>query len=180
MKVKIAIIIVGIFSIQFISSCCRGVKYYDFTKMDVQLSSDIIKQAENLTIGLFATDLKYISSNFSDFGFASSLAFDCDYGWGGMKYPFEKFEITSSSDFNNENSANDNLAHLFQIKKYLGNGEIEFVHISEIKLDDLRGDYFELMLSERPTIELTHNLQLKLTKSNHEEIVIETQDITWQ
>lgn len=180
MKVKISIIIVGILLFQFISSCCRSVKYYDFTKMDVQLSSNIIKQDENLTIKLIAIDLEYLSLNLSDFGFASSFALSCDDGWGGMKYPFEKIEITSSSDFNNESSANENLAPLFQIRKFLGNGEFEFVNISEIKLEEFRGDYIELMLSERPTNVLTHNFQLKLTKSNQEEIVLKTQDITWQ
>ncbi len=88
MKVKISIIIVGIFLFQFISSCCRNVKYYDFTKMDVQLSSNIIKQDENLTIKLIAIDLEYLSLNLSDFGFASSFALSCDDGWGGNEISF--------------------------------------------------------------------------------------------
>lgn len=180
MKTKVTFIIVIIFFLQFISSCCRGVKYFDFTEMDSQLSGTIVKQGENLTIALSASDLKYVSFNYADFGFASSLAFDCDDGWGGMKYSFDKIEITSSADFNSEFLANENLNSLFLIKKFMGNDGFELSKINEVELTEFSSNYLELVLNERPTVDMGHQFNIKLTKSNEGEIIVGTEEVTWE
>lgn len=180
MKIKVLILIFGIFTIQFIASCCRSVQYYDFTEMTYELSNTIINQDEELSIELFAADVEYISSNLSDLGFSNALAFDCDDGWGGMKYPFEEIEITSSSNFNNDFSSNENLISLFQIRKFLGNGEFEFVSIEEINLEEIQTINVELLLTEKPTIDESHVFTIKMVKSNEEEIIIEIEEISWQ
>lgn len=180
MTTKKSLVLIGYFVIQFISSCCNGVKYYDFTQMDVQLSGNTVEPDQDLTIQLFATDLKYLALQLPDLGFASSLALNCDDGWGGMKYPFESIEITSAANFNDEYPAAQNLAPLFQIMKFLGDGKFEMVPLAEADLAAFRGDDVTLIISERPTAVFTHQLQLKLRKSNQETITVTTTDITWQ
>lgn len=180
MKTKASIVIIGIFLIQFTVSCCKSVKYYDFTEMTYELSNTIIEQGEDLDIELSATDVEFLSSNLNNFGFSNALAFDCDDGWGGMKYPFEKIEITSKTDFNNEFFANDNLSSLFLIRVFLGDGEFGFKPIGDIELEEIQTTDLGFLLSERPTINKKHSFTIKLTKSNGEEIAVEIVEITWQ
>jgi len=180
MKAKVATIILGIFFLQLISSCCKHVKYFDFSEMTVQLSNNIIEQNDTLTIELSATDLEYLSDNFSDFSFNAALALSCDDGWGGMKYPFQNIQITSDVDFKEGFLADENLASLFQVRKFLGNGEFEFMKIEESNLKDISYGDVRLWLLEKPTIALNHQFKIKLTKSNEEEITVETEEIIWQ
>lgn len=180
MRTKVSIILIGIFLIHLIASCCKSVKYYDFTEMTYKLSNTIIEQDDELSIELFATDVEYISSTLNEFGFSSSSAFSCDDGWGGMKYPFEKIEITSDAHFNDEFSANENLSSLFLIRNFLGNGEFEFKTIEEMDLEKIQTINVEFLLKEKPTIEDKHIFTIKMTKSNSEEIIVEIEQITWQ
>ena len=69
MTTKKSLVLIGYFAIQFISSCCNGVKYYDFTQMDVQLSGNTVEPDQDLTIQLFATDIKYLALQLPDLGF---------------------------------------------------------------------------------------------------------------
>jgi len=180
MKTKASIILIGIFLVQFISSCCKSVKFYDFKEMTYELSDAIIEQDGELSIELFAIDLEYISSNLKELGFSSALAFDCDDGWGGMKYPFEKIELTSNANFNDEFSANENLSSLFLIRSFLGNGEFEFKTIEETDLEEIPAENIEFLLKEKPTIDDKHIFTIKMTKSNSEEIILEIEEVTWQ
>lgn len=180
MRLKTSIILIGIFLIQFIASCCKNVKYYDFTAMTYELSNTIIEQAEELSIELFATDVEYLSSTLNELGFSSTLAFNCDDGWGGMKHPLEKIEITSNANFNNEFSANDNLSSLFLISNFLGNGEFEFKPIEATNLEEIQTLNLEFLLKEKPTMADKHTFTIKMTKTNSEKIVVEIEEITWQ
>ena len=100
MKTKGLAILIGIFLIQFISSCCKNVKYYDFSEMTYEVSNTIIEQDDILSIELLAIDLEFVASNLNKFAFSNVIAFDCDDGWGGMKHPIERIEIRSNTDFN--------------------------------------------------------------------------------
>ncbi|HLO52902.1 MAG TPA: hypothetical protein VK169_01365 [Saprospiraceae bacterium] len=179
MKVKVIIILIGIFTIQFISSCCKGFEYYDFTTMDVVFLSDTVGQDSSFEIELSASDLFYLSMSVSDLGFAHTLAFSCDEGREGMKHPFENIEITSNNVFNNEYSANENLFQLFEIEEFKGMGEFEYKKLSDVKLEKLQGEFMRLRLKQRPTGSQIHNFTFKFTKSNKEEIIVETGEITW-
>lgn len=179
MKSKISITIAAIFLTQFISSCCKEVKYYDFTQMTIQLSSNTLQPNERLAINLVATDVEYLSSNFMELGFGTALAFDCDDGWGGMKYPFQKIEITSSADFNADHLAGEDLLDLFLIRRFVGNGEFEFVNSNDLDLQKLAGQDIELALDEAPEMASTHTFKISLTKSNGEVIIVETGAINW-
>ena len=96
-----------------------------------------------------------------------------------MKYPFEKIEITSSANFNDEFSVNENLSSLFLIRNFLGNGEFEFKTIEETNLEEIPADNLEFLLREKPTIDDKHIFTIKLTKSNSVEIILEIEEVTW-
>ena len=179
MKVKVIIILIGIFTIQFISSCCKGFEYYDFTTMDAVLLTDTVGQDSSFEIELSAKDLFYLSTDFLDLGFVSTLATSCNKGYNGMKFPFEKIEITSNADFNDEYKVNSNLFELFEIKQYKTLGQVEYVKLSDVILEEIFGDFIELRLSQRPMASLKYNFTFKFTKSNKEEIIVETGEITW-
>lgn len=179
MKIKVIIILIGIFTIQFISSCCDALPFFDFTKMDVRLSSPDIDQDTTLDIVFEAKDIQLLSNNLSNLGFTSTLALSCVDGEFGMKFPFEKIEITSNADFNDEYKVNSNLFELFEIKQYKTLGLVEYVKLSDVILEEIYGDFIELRLSQRPMASLKHNFTFKFTKSNKEEIIVETGEITW-
>ena len=132
MKAKVIIILIGIFTIQFISSCCKGFEYYDFTTMDAVLLTDTVGQDSSFEIVLSAKDLFYLSTDFLDLGFVSTLATSCNKGYNGMKFPFEKIEITSNDNFNDQYSANENLFQLFEIEEFKGMGEFEYKKFSDV------------------------------------------------
>ena len=178
MKTKGLAILIGIFLIQFISSCCKNVKYYDFSEMTYEVSNTIIEQDDILSIELLAIDLEFVASNLNKFAFSNVIAFDCDDGWGGMKHPIERIEIRSNTDFNDEFSSNKNLIDLFQIRKFIGNGEFELQPLSE--QEEIQSDNLVLELHERPTISMAHSFSIKLIKSNTQEINIEIEEIIWQ
>jgi len=183
MKIKLLIIVLGVFFIQFISSCCReNLRFYDYTKMTAQLSDNFIASNESLTLRLIPSDLEYLSYNSINLGFTSAFAVSCEYGFDGMKFPFNKLEITSSSDFDDQHFADDDLASLFLWRKISEVGELELVEISNIRNEVFPGEFeaIEFVLNKRPTLDLKHKFKIKLTKSNGEEINIETEEVEWR
>lgn len=180
MKWKSIIILWIIFTIQFIISCCSQVKYFDFDEISVEVSNTTIEQGEELNLKIGAVDLKYISFNHTDFGFSNALAFDCDDGWGGMKYPLKEIRITSDSNFNDEHLADELLNDLFQVEIYKGNNETGFVPLSDVEIDNVYAAYIELLLTEKPTLSNTHKFKITLTKSNDEELIADSEAVIWQ
>ena len=173
---KVFQFLIAIFLFQFILSCCKEVKYFDFDKMTINLSTSQLAVKDTLIVQISPTSLRFMSSHLSDFGFNSVLAFDCDNGWCGMKFPFEKIEITSDKDFNNTHLSNTLLNDLFKMSLYKGQNKFD---LSPIVLSEIKGGELMLVLSERPTIEKKQSFKIKLTKSNKEEIVVETSEISW-
>ncbi len=177
MKLKIGIVIVIFFALQFVYSCCKGVKYYDFSEMLVMLSSTEITAQDSLTIDIFPVNIEFMGFNFKEIGFNSALAFDCDDGWGGMKFPFEKIEITSSEDFNDNHLKGELLNDLFEISLFIGNGKFELVPLtSQSKINE--GD-IKLILPERPHNMQEHTFTIKLIKSNSDTIEVQTDKVSW-
>ncbi len=126
---------------------------------------------------LFADDMQYMSI-LRDFGFSKTLAFDCDKGWGGMKYNIVEVSITSSSDFDNTHLANEPLEDLFEYEVFMGDGQFEYRSLND--LNDYSSDHLTLKLVPRPTMELSHVFNVKVTKSNGEVMEVVTNEITWQ
>jgi len=182
MKKKIVLLVFGIFILQFITSCCRDSKYYDYSEMVYELSGNTIQEDEDLTIRLEAFEVEYLASNLSEFGFSNATALSCDLGWGGMKYPLQNIEITSTSRFNDAFGPNEDLKTLFTMKKFIRgtNNDSEFVPIKDINFAENPNRWFEFLLTERPTNEQNHNFTIKLTKTNEEIVTVVIEEITWE
>lgn len=181
MRTKALALILGMFIFQFIVSCCRDSKYFDFTEMSYELSSTNLGPGEDLKIVLDASDLEFLASHhLADFGFPQTLATSCDQGWGGMKHPFESMEITSTSNFNADYAANENLLSLFKTPKYHPTGNVEYVSIEEPNLEAIQQYNLELLLTEQPTIDNTHAFTITFTKSNGDQVIVDIEEISWQ
>ncbi|MEM7659351.1 MAG: hypothetical protein AAF399_24740, partial [Bacteroidota bacterium] len=89
-------------------------------------------------------------------------------------------EITSSAPFNAEFAANENLASLFQIETFLGQGETAVFPLIEVLEEPLSVDHFFLYLNERPTEFQNHVFQFRLTRSNGAMISVSTEEILWE
>ena len=180
MKIRVFKILITIFLFQFIASCCNNVKFYDFDKMVTRLSSTNIALKDTLSVNISPVEIKFISLNLQNIGFSSALAFDCDDGWGGMKFPFEKIEISSNKDFDSNHLSNQLLNDLFKMKKYKGYDKAgDNFELVPINLSDVNFGEINLVLSGRPKIVKKHIFKIRLVKSNKEEIVIETNEIEW-
>lgn len=180
MKFKTSIALIGLFALQLISSCCRSVKYYDFSGMTVQVSSPTLAPTDTLRITLSAVDIQYMAYNLPKLGFDEANALSCDDGWGGMKYPFNAFEITSTAHFNEAYPANEDLSALFQIRRFIGNGQFDLIPLQDANFSEIRTLDMELILPISPTLDKSHRFTIKMVKSNQEEIVVETDVVSWQ
>ena len=56
---------------------------------------------------------------------------------------------------------------------------VEYVKLSDVILEEIFGEFMRLRLSQRPSGSQIHNFTFKFTKSNKEEIIVETGEITW-
>ncbi|MEN8249384.1 MAG: hypothetical protein ABFS32_10670 [Bacteroidota bacterium] len=170
-------------ALSILSSCldkiCEDKKYFDFNTMNIYIESTEILLNDSLSFHIRATDGYYLGFNMSNFSlFSSTYAFDCDEGWGGLKYPLTKIEITSDSDFNDNYPANSLLNGLVSIDAWIE----ETREIKNMKLDNVSiSDNFEsqMYISERPTISNEHTLTIKLYKSDGKVIESKTDKIIW-
>jgi hypothetical protein len=177
MKFKAGFILAIFFALQFVSSCCKDHKYFDFDEMTVSLSSSEIEIQDSLVIELIPVNLEFMGFNLSDIGFNSALAFDCDQGWGGMKFPFEKIEITSNEDFDAGHLKGELLNDLFKIRVFTGNGKFEIEPLTA-QTELSKGD-IKLILSERPQNSQEHIITIKLVKSNSDTIEVQSDKVSW-
>ncbi len=176
---RISLLFLMFFLIQFFSSCCGHVKFYDFSEMSFEMSSNRIEMDEDLHIEFFAEDVEFVASWISDLAFTSALALGCDDGWGGMKFPFKSISISSNSDFNAELVKEQNLVELFEIRVFSESGEFESVPLSQVDTETIPGLNFELILKTRPQISKTHCFKLELAKSNGSLLIIDLDQVEW-
>lgn len=181
---KRTLIVLTIFgAISFLSSCldkiCEDKKYFDFNTMTINVESTAIRANDSLSFHIRAMDGCYLGFNMPKFNLISSAyAFNCDEGWGGLKYPLTKIEITSDSDFNNNHPANSILNGLISVDAWIE----ESREIKNMKLDEVSiTDNFEsqMYISEIPTISKEHILTIKLYKSDGKVIESKTDKIIW-
>ena len=180
-KTLTVLIIFGMISI--LASCldkiCEDKKYFDFNTMIINIESTTILQSDSLSFHIRTPDGYYLGFNMPKFSLISSAyAFDCDEGWGGLKYPLTKIEITSDSDFNDNLPANFVLNGLISIDAWIE----ETREVKNMKLDDvIITDNFQsqMYISERPTISKEHILTIKLYKSDGKVIESKTDKIIW-
>ncbi len=179
MKYKFILVLVVIFKLQFIASCCSFVKYFDYTQLSVELSNTTLTASDSLIIYVLAEDITYLSNHIHTLGLTATTAISCDEGWGGMKHPIENIIITSHQDFDSEHPTGEQLNDLFQIRVFNTDNEIEYKPLSEIEFP-FSADNVELLLVDSPTINSEHQFSITFTKSNESILNIATDIITWE
>lgn len=180
---KILTVLAIFIALSILSSCldkiCKDKKYFDFNTININIESTEIPLNDSLSFHTRATDAYFLGFNKSNFSLISSAyAFNCDEGWGGLKYPLTKIEITSDSDFNDNYPANSLLNGLVSIDAWIE----ETREIKNLQLDDVSiTENFEsqMYISERPTISNKHTLTIKLYKSDGKVIESKTDKIIW-
>lgn len=181
MKNKIIVAFALLLVIQFIASCCRDVKFFDYTQMEALVADTELEVGDSLLLDLIPTDLNFMASQLQDLGFATAWSLSCDEGWGGMRHPVGKIEITSNAPFNDSHGANQVLNDLFELMVFDSASPGGHFHsLSEATSTDLSGQALSLLLVRRPTLSQTHVFTIKLTKSNQEVVTVETPAIVWQ
>lgn len=181
MKNKIVMAFAVLLTIQFIASCCRDVKFFDYTQMEALVANTALQTGDSLQLDLIPTDIHFIASQFQDLGFAAAWSLSCDEGWGGMKLPVVNIEITSNAAFDNSHPANQSLNDLFKLRVFDTSISAEQYHsLPEVVSDDLSKQALSLLLTDRPTLSQTHVFTIKLTKINQEVITVESPAINWQ
>jgi hypothetical protein len=176
MKLKF---LVSIFILQFILSCCKNFEFSDFNEMEAKVSAITIASNDSLSIDLYGKDVIWIGSVLPTISLTSAYAIKCDYGWGGMKYPFDTIEITSNANFDSNHFSGTLLNNLFKMKYFDRNTFANTPKIDSISTENLKfGDVF-LILHEKPSIDKKHKFKIRLVKSNNEVIEVTTEEIEW-
>lgn len=180
-KTLTVFLIFGVLSI--LSSClenlCEDKKYFDFNSMTINTKSTEILQNDSLAFNISALDGYFLGYSTPKFSLINSAyAFDCDEGWGGLKYPLTKIEVTSNSDFNGSYPANTLLNELIRIDVWIeGSGEIKNMKLSEVNLSN--NFESQMFISQGPTTSKEHILTVKLFKSDGNVIEAKTDKIIW-
>jgi hypothetical protein len=182
MKAKLLILVVGYFLLNIILvSCgaCNDVKYYDFHAMDILTDSPTVSVTDSLLFRIRPNDTIYRANENSLNGvFNSAYAFDCDDGWGGMKYRVLKIEITSDRDFSDDYPANALLNNIVTANTLIGGGNHFYQNFSAIDLQtDLWSDMY---IVKKPTREKAHRLKVTIYKENGETVSAESDEIVWE
>lgn len=169
--------------IAILSSCldkiCKDKKYFDFNTMTIHIESTEIVANDSLSFHIRTTDGHYLGSNSARFSLISSAsAFDCDEGWGGLKYPVTKIEITSDSDFNDDYPANSILNGLVSVDAWTEESrEMRNMALDEV---NITGNFeSQMYISDMPSISKEHKLTIKLSKSDGKVIDSKTDMIIW-
>lgn len=179
MKRKILLILSTFFIFQLVISCCRDAReFIDFTKIEMMVKQEGVITNDTLTIMIYAEDFRYVAGTFANFGFNSMMAFSCEEGWGGMKFPVESVEITSNNDFDKDHLAGTSLNDLF--RQYAQDENYDF-SFQTIEVEGfMNGGGEDLKLFTAPSLDKTHEFTLTLNKSDGTVITGTTDLIEWK
>jgi hypothetical protein len=180
MTKKILIIIFLFNTVGIITSCfdqCDKYQYYDFDQISIVPINPVVAIADSLTFRI-DTDGKFVASNDLQFNMMSTAnaTIDCDKGWGGLKFPINKIEVTSDSDFNAEFPANTILNEIIMLRKWTTDNDYILTTVNNI---DKGQDWTWMFIKERPTLSKSHKLTIKLFKSNGDIITGTSDLIEW-
>lgn len=179
MKRKILLLLGGFFIFQLVISCCRDAKeFIDFTKIELIVEQEGVITNDSLSIIVFPEDFRYVAGSFSNFGFNNTMAFSCEEGWGGMKFPVQSVEITSNKDFDKDHLAGTSLNDLFMQFGPDENFKYTFQMIEAEGFMDSGGTDLKLFIA--PSLDKTHEFTLTFSKSDGTVISGTTDAIEWE
>jgi len=195
MTKKLLTIILSCFSILLIvQSCdsgyCKDVDFYDFSQVQIYIKkSTSIETNDSLNFEIPQLDTRYMAQNHPKLELINTVyALNCDYGWNGMKIPLTKIEITSNADFNEDHPKNTLLNDLIIAKVVIDdesyNREYEFKMFDKVRFERILPREYTLnpdfYIVEKPSLEQTHQLTIKIFKSNGDIITAKSEEIFWE
>ncbi len=180
MKQKVIIIMLAGFIIRFLSSCegwCDHVKYYNFTQIELISENQYITKNDSLKLNVRQLDNEFLACKTENL-INSAYAFDCDKGWGGMKYSITKIEFTSDADFNADYPANSILNDLITINAWIEPNEYQYIKLNEANLTESL--WSDMYIVSSPNIEKKHILTVKIYRENGDTLIANSEEIIWE
>ncbi|MBC7777740.1 MAG: hypothetical protein H7246_20065 [Phycisphaerae bacterium] len=199
--ILIAFFIIGITLIEacscFTSCGCGGApevpNFFDFKKLSVETKQGI--GTESLRIEMIPDSIEYLAMRVPELpvvGFTSA-AYGCspnEPGYGGLKFPLTKINITANRLFNDTLPAGTSLNALFlmttepyidQPDREFGSAEVASVNALEM-FPPFRGGYYEsvffLVTKEHPSNPaLPFKFTITMSKSDSSSVAITTEDV---
>ncbi|MEM6766038.1 MAG: hypothetical protein AAF824_10310 [Bacteroidota bacterium] len=169
--------------ISLISACiCNNTKYVDFDEISILVDEPLISTGDSLLMYVEAVDPRFIgqaSPGLSLFPTAYA-AIDCDYGWGGLKFPISSVSITSNQDFNDDYPAGTELSPLFLLDTYTyeAPGSERIKPLGEVNPQELIPS--ELILYEIPTASKAHILKIEITRTKGDTLIAFSPTLSWE
>ena len=180
---KSILLLLTVFIISLIDACiCRDSKYLDFDEITIVVDDPAISQGDSLILFLEPLDVRFVgqaSPAFSLFSFTYA-AIDCDYGWGGLKFPLSSVSIRSNQDFNANFPAGTELNELFFLDTYIYEfpGDERIKPLAEVDLDNLISS--ELILREFPTAAKEHIFRIDIIREKGDTLTAFSPKVTWE
>ncbi|MEM7511092.1 MAG: hypothetical protein AAF388_09185 [Bacteroidota bacterium] len=180
---KSILLLLTVFILSLIDACiCRDSKYLDFDEITIIVDEPAISQGDSLVLFLEPLDVRYVGQASPAFSLFSSTyaAIDCDYGWGGLKFPLSSVSIRSNQDFNANFPAGTELNELFFLDTYIyeAPGDERIKPLAEVDLDNLISS--ELILREFPTAAKEHIFRIELIREKGDTLTAFSPKVTWE
>lgn len=172
-----------VFILSLIDACiCRDSKYLDFEGITIVVDEPTISQGDSLVLFLEPLDVRYVGQASPTFSLFSSTyaAIDCDYGWGGLKFPLSSVSISSDQGFNSDYPAGTELNELFFLDTYIYEfpGDERIKPLAEVDLESLISS--ELILREFPTASKEHVFRIDLIREKGDTLTAFSPAVSWE
>ena len=182
MRKSVSLLLTGFF-LSLISACiCSNTKYLDFDEITIVVNEPTVSQGDSLVLFLEPQDVRYIGQAFPSFSLFSSAyaAIDCEYGWGGLKFPVASVSISSDQDFLADYPAGEELNELFFLDTYVyeAPGAERFKPLAEVDLQSLISS--ELILREFPTASQEHLFRIDLIREKGDTLTAYSPTVSWE
>lgn len=178
---KKVLFVFGIFfCFQLIISCCRNPReFIDFSEITLEVEQEESIANDSVNIFVNATDYHLVAALFDRLGFEETMAFSCEEGFKGMKFPIQSVEIISDNDFDEEHLAGTPLNDLF---KHFAFDETQSTYaFRNLETEGFMNDGIaDLALFTPPTLSKSHRFTLTLVKSDETIITASTKPIEWE
>ncbi|MEM8898891.1 MAG: hypothetical protein AAGC85_12330 [Bacteroidota bacterium] len=180
---KSLLLLLTVFILSLIDACiCRDSKYLDFDEITIVVDEPAISQGDSLVLFLEPLGVKYVGQASPAFSLFSSAyaAIDCDYGWGGLKFPLSSVRISSDQDFHADYPSGTELNELFFLDTYVyeAPGEDRIKPLAEVDLQSLISS--ELILREFPTASKEHIFRIDLLREKGDTLTAFSPKLSWE
>lgn len=177
---KLSIVLLTVFFLRMLASCCENHKYYDYATLGILTLKTTLTSQDSLVFILEPPVINYLADLSTGFGFNQAYGYQCEGGWGGMKFPIEQIDIICNNDFDAAHPAGTSLTDLFLrysfSREITSSGGLVPAPVTE----PLSAEYLELWLPTGPAQTGTYRFFITVIKSNQDTIIVPTPAVTWQ